>query len=113
MITGFNYDNLIKIGFLNPGEEANKKQYQKSFDILITNDSAPLHIAGSVDTPVIAIFGPTDHRKYGPISPGSIVLRKHLACSPCEKAVCEFDLECMKQVSSDDVLNAAERILLL
>lgn len=81
--------------------------------LLITNDSAPLHIAGSVDTPVIAIFGPTDHRKYGPISQGSIVLRKHLACSPCEKAICEFDLECMKQVSSEDVLNAAERILLL
>jgi ADP-heptose:LPS heptosyltransferase len=79
--------------------------------LLITNDSAPLHIAGSVGIPVIAIFGPTDHKKYGPISPGSIVLRKGIACSPCEKAICEFDLECMKQISSEDVLNAAERIL--
>jgi len=81
--------------------------------LLITNDSAPLHIAGSVDIPVVAIFGPTDHRKYGPISPGSIVLRKGIACSPCEKAICEFNLECMKQISSEDVLNAAERILSL
>lgn len=81
--------------------------------LLITNDSAPLHIAGSVDIPVIVIFGPTDYRKYGPISPRSIVLRKGIACSPCEKAICESDLECMKQVSSEDVLNAVERILLL
>ncbi len=81
--------------------------------LLITNDSAPLHIAGLVDIPVIAIFGPTDHEKYGPISPGSVVLRKGLSCSPCEQAVCEFDLECMKQISSKDVLNAVDRILLL
>jgi len=80
--------------------------------LLITNDSAPLHIAGSVDLPVIAIFGPTDPEKYGPISPGSIVLRKNISCSPCEQAVCEFDLECMKQISSEDVLNAVYRILL-
>ena len=80
--------------------------------LLITNDSAPLHIAGSVDLPVIAIFGPTDPEKYGPISPGSIVLRKNISCSPCEQAVCEFDLKCMKQISSEDVLNAVYRILL-
>ncbi len=80
--------------------------------LLITNDSAPLHIAGAVDTPIIAVFGPTDHGKYGPISPGSIVVRKSIKCSPCEKAICEFNLECMEQVSSEDVLNAVERLLL-
>ena len=79
--------------------------------LLITNDSAPLHIAGSVNIPAIAIFGPTDHEKYGPISPGSIVLRKGITCSPCEKAVCEFNLECMKQISSEDVLNAVKQII--
>ncbi len=81
--------------------------------LLITNDSAPLHIAGLVDTPVVAIFGPTDHEKYGPISPGSVVLRKGVSCSPCEQAICESDLECMKQISSKDVLSAVDRILLL
>lgn len=39
MITGFNYDNLLKIGFLNPGEEQNEPQYKKNFDLIITNDS--------------------------------------------------------------------------
>ncbi|MCK5321631.1 hypothetical protein KAJ38_03560 [Candidatus Pacearchaeota archaeon] len=39
MVTGFEYDNLIKVGFLNPGEEQNQKEYEKNFDMIITNDS--------------------------------------------------------------------------
>ena len=39
MITGFEYDNLIKIGFLNDGEEQNKKEYEANFDIIITKDN--------------------------------------------------------------------------
>lgn len=39
MITGFNYDNLLKIGFLNPGEEESLPEYEKNFDMIITNDS--------------------------------------------------------------------------
>lgn len=81
--------------------------------LLITNDSAPLHIAGSVDMPVIAIFGPTDPEKYGPVSSKGVVLRKALACSPCEKASCRFNLECMKQISGREVLSAAEQLLSL
>lgn len=39
MITGFNYDNLIKIGFLNDNIEENLELYQKHFDVVLTNDS--------------------------------------------------------------------------
>ena len=35
-------------------------------DIVITNDSAPLHIASALNIPLIAIFGPTRHENYGP-----------------------------------------------
>ena len=40
MITGFEYDNLIKIGFLNPGEEQNLEKYKENFDMIITNDGS-------------------------------------------------------------------------
>lgn len=40
MTTGFNYNNLLKIGFLNPGEEQNEPQYKENFDLIITNDSS-------------------------------------------------------------------------
>ena len=34
--------------------------------IVISNDSAPLHIASSLCKPLVALFGPTEHERYGP-----------------------------------------------
>ena len=79
--------------------------------LLITNDSAPLHIAGSVGTPAVAIFGPTDHRKYGPRQGLGTALYKELHCSPCEVAQCKYNLECMKAVTAEEVFEAAKKIL--
>ena len=79
--------------------------------VLVTNDSAPLHIASAQGIPTVAIFGPTDEKKYGPLAPRSIVIRKNLRCSPCEKASCRFDLECMKEISADEVFNSVRDIL--
>jgi len=39
MIEGFNYNNLIKIGFLNENTEENLEIYKNNFDIIILNDS--------------------------------------------------------------------------
>jgi len=38
MITGFDYDNLIKIGFLNENVEENLKEHKRNYDIIILND---------------------------------------------------------------------------
>lgn len=79
--------------------------------LLITNDSASLHIAGSVDTPAVAIFGPTDYKKYGPRQGRGFAIYRKLHCSPCEVALCKYDLECMKAVEADEVFEAAKQIL--
>lgn len=39
MITGFNYNNIIKVGFLNENVEENLNLYGKNFDIILTDDS--------------------------------------------------------------------------
>ena len=83
----------------------------KRSPLIITNDSAPLHIAGSVGTPAVAIFGPTDYRKYGPRKGLGEAVHKKLHCSPCETALCRYNLECMKAVSADEVFDAAKVIL--
>lgn len=83
----------------------------KRSSLLITNDSAPLHIAGSVGTPSVAIFGPTDYRKYGPREGLGIAFYRKLHCSPCEVALCRYNLECMKAVEADEVFEAAKKIL--
>jgi ADP-heptose:LPS heptosyltransferase len=79
--------------------------------ILITNDSAPLHIAGSIGTPVVAIFGPTDPRRYGPRQGAGIAVSRKLHCSPCEAAQCRYNLECMKAVTAEEVFDTAKKVL--
>lgn len=83
----------------------------KRSQLLITNDSAPLHIAGSVGTPVVAIFGPTDPRRYGPRQGAGVAVFAKLHCSPCEVALCRYNLECMKAVTTEEVFDVARNIL--
>jgi len=80
-------------------------------DLLITNDSAPLHIAGAVGTKVLAIFGPTDSNAYGPTGKDDRVMMKKLDCSPCAKAQCKYKHECMKDLKVDEVFNTAKEML--
>lgn len=83
----------------------------KKSSLLITNDSAPMHIAWAVGTPVVAIFGPTDHDKYSPRGVNDIIIRKGLSCSPCHAALCVRNNECMKNITSDEVFKAVRNIL--
>jgi heptosyltransferase-2 len=81
-------------------------------NLLISNDSAPMHLAWAVNTPVVAIFGPTDHKKYAPRGERDIIIRKDLACSPCEESLCRKGRrECMQSISADDVFAACKGIL--
>ncbi len=52
----------------------------------VGNDSGVTHIAAAVGTPVVAVFGPSNHRAWGPWTGGrseAVVLRADLPCSPC------------------------------
>lgn len=80
--------------------------------LLITNDSANLHLASYLNVPVIGIFGPTDDAKYGPWSRQSATVKKEIFCRPCCKAQCRFNtLACMQLVSVEDVLLPVRRFL--
>jgi len=83
----------------------------KRSSLLITNDSAPMHLGCAVGTKVLAIFGPTDPRKYGPTGEYDAVINKKLFCSPCEIAACKYNLECMKLVPADEVLDRAKMMI--
>jgi ADP-heptose:LPS heptosyltransferase len=83
----------------------------KRSSLLITNDSAPMHLGCAVGTKVLAIFGPTDPKKYGPTGEFDAVINKKLFCSPCEVAACGYGHECMKLVSADEVLEQAKMMI--
>ena len=79
--------------------------------LVITNDSASLHVASALNVPTVAIFGPTDERKYGPTAEHARVIRRRLFCAPCEASLCRFQHECMRFVNPDEVYEAAATLL--
>lgn len=88
----------------------------KRADLLISGDSGPMHMAGAVETPLIAIHGPTDPALSGPVSHHATVLRSDIWCSPCyqakETADCRFfTTQCMKDVSPAQVFTVAREKL--
>lgn len=54
-------------------------------DLLITPDTGPMHLAAAVGTPTVALFGPSDPARWGPLSPVARVVRIDLPCSPCNR----------------------------
>lgn len=82
----------------------------KNAKLLIANDSAPMHLGSAMGTKVLAIFGPTDPRKYAPQGAHDRLIRKELNCSPCEAAQCRFGHECMKSISADEVFETAKEM---
>ena len=84
-------------------------------DLLVTGDSGPMHLAGGVDTPVVAIFGPTA-RAWGfyPAGPQDVVLEKDLDCRPCSlhgAKACTRGFECMISTRPETVLKGIRSIL--
>jgi ADP-heptose:LPS heptosyltransferase len=54
-------------------------------DLFITGDTGPMHLANAVGTPVVAVFGPSDPRRYAPRGVRDTVVRIDLPCSPCNR----------------------------
>ncbi|MEK6714007.1 MAG: lipopolysaccharide heptosyltransferase II, partial [Nitrospirota bacterium] len=81
-------------------------------NLLVTNDSGPMHIAAAIGTPVVALFGPTDHRLTGPYGSGHVVISKDMDCKPCLRRPCKHGKPlCMEMIAVEDVVNAVKKIL--
>lgn len=76
-------------------------------DVLITNDSGPMHIGAALQIPLVALFGSTDEELTGPYGQEDAVIRKKVSCSPCFKRVCPIDFRCMREISVKEVAELA------
>lgn len=83
--------------------------------LLISGDSGVLHIAAGLGIPTVSLFGSSNERKWAPRGEKHVVLNHNLPCSPCSKfgttPPCPINVRCMKEISPDDVLAAARRLL--
>lgn len=83
----------------------------KKSSLFIGVDSGVMHLAASVDTPVVGIFGPTDPEITGPQGTGHQIVRFPVDCSPCHRKECDNNRRCMAGVTIDMVFSAARSIL--
>lgn len=81
--------------------------------LFIGVDTAPMHIAAAVGTPVVALFGPTGEFNWGPWGGGHTVVVKEMPCRPCGQAGCNNSKrsECLEILSIDEVWKAVDRKL--
>ena len=81
-------------------------------DLLITNDSGPMHVAAALGVRCLALFGPTDPRRTAPAGDGHRVLATGIWCSPCFSRRCPLlHHRCMREIGVATVTQAAAEML--
>jgi ADP-heptose:LPS heptosyltransferase len=79
-------------------------------------DTGPMHVAGTTETPLVALYGPTLPATWAPWRPPGLVTEvaevDHLPCRPCDQRVCApGDFRCLTWLEPSQVVGAAERAL--
>ena len=85
--------------------------------LVVTGDTGPMHLAAAVGAPTVAVFGPSDPRRYAPLSTRHRVVRIDLPCAPCNRIRrpperCQGHTpDCLTGVSVEAVYRAARDLL--
>lgn len=81
--------------------------------LMVGVDSVPMHIAAAVNTPLVALFGPSGDNEWGPWNQQAHVLTSQHTCRPCGFDGCGSGKvsECLVSITVDTVYQAIERQL--
>jgi len=110
---------LIKKGVTNYQNLAGRTNISElihlvsNFDLFITGDSGPMHLAACYQVPTISIFGPTRDRETSQwLNQKSVIIKKNLDCQPCMQRTCPLKHhKCMKLIKARDVLIHVEAVV--
>ncbi|OGW83267.1 MAG: hypothetical protein A2987_05840 [Omnitrophica bacterium RIFCSPLOWO2_01_FULL_45_10] len=71
-------------------------------DLLVCNNSGPLHMAAALKKPTVSTMGPTDSILWRPAGSGHVVLKAEVECSPCNRPICR-EHKCMAAIEAAEV----------
>ena len=79
--------------------------------LMVSGDTGPLHIAGAVGTPIVALFGPTSPERNGPWARPDIALSRVSDCSCLSERRCRRAGPCIDDITVDAVVHAVRQRL--
>ena len=81
-------------------------------EVMVTNDTGPMHVAAALNKPLVALFGPTEPRRTGPYGRLDQTVQASLPCVPCMKDSCRAikTMECLHELRPEAI---AARVFLL
>ncbi len=85
-------------------------------DLVVANDSGPMHAAAALGRPVVALFGSTNDRQTHPLGPSGyaechVLVAANISCRPCKLRQCPLDHRCMRRLGPDEVAKISLPIL--
>ncbi len=109
------YNNELKIKPVNLCGQVNLKDslaLLKEVNLMLGNDSGNLHMAASVGTKVIGLYGPMPFEKWKALGDGHKLLKADLECMPCSlRGTCNNNKACMKAITVEQVKQAIDEVL--
>jgi len=85
-----------------------------SLDLVVANDSAPMHLAAALDVPVVGIFGPSKAMETAPISSRAAVVEQYIPCRfSCDESRCHIqdDRACLRKITPVEVFSTCGDLL--
>jgi heptosyltransferase II len=82
-------------------------------NLLVCNNSGPLHIAAALEVSTVSFMGPTEKNRWMPLGLNHKVLRRdYLECIGCNSGTCiRGDLACMRRIKPEEAVNGAMHLL--
>ena len=77
--------------------------------LMVSGDTGPLHVAGAVGTPIVALFGPTSPERNGPWATRDVTLSRIDSCSCLYERRCRRAMPCIDDIAPDAVVQAVRR----
>ncbi len=106
-------NNLNGLAVLSPNTTVKQMAgLIKNCDIVIANDSGPMHISAALNVATLGLFGPTDPKAHGPYSENSdYVIKEDLFCKICNLQKCPYKHECFKDMSLEIIVEKVSALL--
>ena len=88
-------------------------EWLRRCELMVTNDTGPMHVAVALGKSVVVVCGPTEPRRTGPYGRLEQVVQHALPCAPCLKPRCRWPqpMECLTAISPATVLERVRREL--